>query len=283
MSNRLAVFDADGLIFFAGWAFKDQLNKVGELGAIRKVDKIIQSILEKVNADHYIGFFSSDSPTKNFRHKIAKRRPYKGQRKSEEWQDYFKPIIKKRFQEKWGFHPLDDLEADDAVIIAHHQFKEEYNVIHISEDKDMLQLGDFVRFNPKTKLIESFKYEDGIKFLYSQLLHGDSTDNIIGIEGIGAGTKKHKLVTKEMAKVGNTSRNAAVMHLWTLEPVEETLFEYVKDIYIGKYGEDALEFMLETYVLLKMVDKPLLDYPKKVNMGSIKADRKYVTKKLLNI
>ena len=281
----LAIFDADSLIFTAGWAYRDQLNLAGSLAATKRVDKMINSILKRVNADYYIGFFGSDSSIKSFRHNVAIRKPYKDNRsKKEEWQEYFKKVIRKHFEVKWKFHPLDHLEADDAVVIAHHQFCGEYKIIHISEDKDMLQLGDFTRFNPSTKKLETFKAEDGRKFFHAQWLHGDTTDSIIGVDGIGCGDKRHKDVTPEMAKRGEISRNKIVQNLWALEsPTEEDLFKFVRDTYYAHYKDMGLLYCLETYILIKMMHKPSMDYPDKPRIIRCKKETKYIIKELLDI
>jgi 5'-3' exonuclease len=244
---KLAVFDADGLIFYAGWEFKDQLNMVSKIAAKKKLDKIITNILKRVDAEYYIGFYSAEG-VKNFRHDIATIAPYKGNRAAEPWQLYFKPVLKNNFEDKWGFHPVGDLEADDCVVIAHHLYKDDYDVIHIGEDKDMKQVGEFTRMNPSRRSnpgqhIEEFDQETGRKFFWQQMCMGDSTDNIKGIAGVG---KKNKMITT-IDEMEN--------------PSEEEMFEFVKQGYINKYGNSALDIMAENYILLRMFDKPCWDYP----------------------
>ena len=210
---------------------------------------------------------------KNFRYDVATLRPYKGNRESPPWQEYFKPILKQHYIDKWNLIPMSDIEADDAVIIAHHQFKDKYDIIHVGEDKDMRQLGDFKRYNLRTKKIEYFERESGRKFFWSQLLHGDQSDNIQGIEGIGAGKKG-----------GETSKNPIVMELWKMNnPSEEEMFNYVKEVYIKKYGINAKNIMTENYILLKMLTNPCFDYPKNIELIPYKINNQYKIKKLLDI
>jgi len=167
----LAILDADCFLFFAGWEYREKMHMVGELGAKKKLDKIISSILNRINADYYIGFFGALN-SKNFRYDVATLKPYKGNRTNPEWQEYFKPILKNYYIDKWKFNPMNFIEADDAVIIAHHLFKDEYDIIHVGEDKDQKQLGEFKRYNPKGSNIEHFTHIEGRKFFWKQCLHG---------------------------------------------------------------------------------------------------------------
>jgi 5'-3' exonuclease len=174
--GKLAIIDADGLLFYAGYHYRDSLNMLGEMGAKDRLDRIITALLNKIDATHYVGFFGQDG-TKNFRHDWATVKPYKGNRHNDPWQDFFKPLLKKHFEEKWKFIPVARLEADDAVIIAHHQYKDDYNIVHVAEDKDMRQLGEYTRLNPSnrsnpSKKIDHSEHEHGRKFFWAQHLHG---------------------------------------------------------------------------------------------------------------
>lgn len=93
----------------------------------------------------------------------------------------------------------------------------------------------------------------------------DSTDNIVGIEGIGEGDKKHPSITQEMKERGEISRNKTVMSLWALQnPTEEEMYKLVRDAYVEKYGVNYLYYMLENYILLKMISTPKFDYPENI-------------------
>ena len=265
MKGKLVILDADGLLFYAGWQYREQLTRLGEMAAKKKLDQIIEGHLNKLGATHYLGFFGAHGHS-NFRHAWATLRPYKGNRGSEAWMDYFKPILKKHFEDKWGFYGMKEIEADDAVIIAHHQFVADWDIVHVCEDKDQRQLGEFKKFNPNiknnpSKKIELMDHMAGRKFFWSQMLHGDSTDNIQGIQGIGQGKKG-----------GETSKNKTVMALWEMDnPTEEEMYSFVRTAYMTKYGEDYAYYMVENYLLLKMIDKPSFDYPKEIKLMEWKA------------
>lgn len=261
--GKLAIIDADAFLFYAGYHYRDSLNMLGEAGAKERVDKMLSRILNNLGVTHYIGFFGLHGAA-NFRYNWATLRPYKGNRDSPPWQEYFKPKIKKHYADKWKFYGMGRIEADDAVIIAFQQFKDDYDIIMVGEDKDARQIGEFKQWNPRTKSLIEHNHEAGRKFFWSQMLHGDGTDNIQGIEGIGAGKKG-----------GETSKNRTVMRLWELEePSEEEMFEFVKTAYRTKYGDDWLYYMTENYLLLNMLSKPCFDYPEDPKLTPWKKPKK---------
>lgn len=241
--KNLTIFDLDGLIFIAGWQYRFQLSNIGKMGVKKKIDELIINILKRSKADYYIGFYGAEG-SKVFRHDWATVKPYKGSRKSEEWQQFFKPVIKEHFKEKWGAHALTTLEADDAVVIAYHLYKDKYNITISTDDKDTKQVGEFKKYNPRNNKVEEISHIEGRKFFWSQMVHGDTVDAIGGIKGMG---EKAPLV-----KIINALEN----------PTEEQMYNLVRDGYIEVYGEDYLYHMVENYILLCMVNKPSFDYPK---------------------
>lgn len=119
--------------------------------------------------------------TGNFRDTIAVTAGYKENRKKRERPEYLDGVRQYALQE-WGFILSEGEEADDAVGIAHTACGEE--ALIISEDKDLLQLpgrhfiprkGEFVTISPL----------EGLRHFYTQVLTGDSTDNVIGIYRMG--------------------------------------------------------------------------------------------------
>jgi 5'-3' exonuclease len=245
MTPKLVIIDADLFIFLAGWEYRDKLNMLGGMAFTKKLDLLLEAVLVKTQPDFFLGFFGQDG-SKNFRHDFATLKPYKGTRKNTDWADYFKPIAKKHFAEKWKFYGVSHIEADDACSIAHHTYKDTYDIIHVSEDKDAKQMAPFVRYNPNPskKCFEEISAFEGRAFLYYQGLVGDSSDSIPGIPGVG---EKSKLIPELYAC--NT---------------EEELFSFVQEAYIEKYKEDYLPFMTENFILLQMLKKPMYDYPNEI-------------------
>ena len=264
--GKLAIIDADGLLFYAGWAYREQLTRVGEMAAKERVDKLIKRILDKINATHYIGFYGKPG-SKTFRHNWVTLRPYKGNRHEEPWQTFFKPRIKNHFGEKWGFHGVENIEADDAVVIAFHHFKDEWDIIMVGEDKDAQQIGEHTQFNPNSSHFKIIQHtqEEGRKFFWYQMLVGDNTDNIPGVEGVG----KANIAVKTLNELVN--------------PSEEEMYELVRHEYLKKYGKEYLYYMLENYILLKMLTKPKFDYPQIIEPILYKTIAGNLNKKILKI
>ena len=155
--DKLLILDADMFVFSSAWEFREQMNILGSLAARKKLDTILEGILERIEPDYYIGFFGKTG-SKNFRYSLAQSRPYKEARdkRKVEWIDYFRPILKQHMSDKWNFHCTEHIEADDAVSICFNQLKDKYNIILSFEDKDLKQIAyfcdqDVQAFNPKTK------------------------------------------------------------------------------------------------------------------------------------
>jgi hypothetical protein len=267
MQNKLGVIDADGFIFFAAWGFREQLTMLGLAGAAAQMDRLVTNCLKAADVNHYLGFYGS-SDEKNFRHAWATVKKYKGSRKEEPWMTYFKPRLKAHMAKKWGFYEVGKIEADDAVIIAHHQYEKDWEIVHISEDKDQKQLGKFTRMNPNKRnnpkmKIEHFEHYAGRKFFWSQMLMGDSTDNIGGVIGVGSKSDYIKRIND------------------LKEPTAEAdMYGIVRECYMKEYGARYHYHMLENYMLLCMFDKPCFDYPKNIKIqkfGGAKEDRRPVT------
>lgn len=180
--KRLAIFDADSFVFKAGYPLKDQLNMLGEGAARERLDNHIKSILRTIKADCFVGFIGDPITSKgNFRFDVATIKPYKGQRPTVEWMEYFKPRLKQYMKDKWGFYSTANIEADDAVGIAFNQFKDEYDVVMIFEDKDAIQFAGWLptdqsmtnyNFNKYHKGIHKYTHYEGLKHFWIQNLTG---------------------------------------------------------------------------------------------------------------
>ena len=257
----LAIIDADAFLFYSGWAHKNNLTKFGIFAVKEKVDQMIRAVLNNVKADYYIGFYGVKSSS-TFRHSFATVKPYKGSRTSEEWQEFFKPVIKKHYKDKWSFYGTEKLEADDAVVIAYNQYKEDYNVVMIGEDKDMHQIGEFLWYNPKNNTSKNLLYDEGRRFYWCQHIEGDSADNISGVKGQGKKSPIKDLINE-------------------LDPyTEEEAFNIVRDEHIRVYGEDYLYHLLENHILLTMMKEPIFDYPIDPILTAVKKEKESILKRL---
>jgi len=147
----------------------------------------------------------------NFRKEVAKTAEYKGNRSQD------RPIhldhVKQYLQ---GKHPTTvsvNEEADDLIAIEATNYGSD--AIIASIDKDFLQVAckHFNFVTGKWKTVEPF---DGLRFFYSQVLTGDSVDNIKGLYRVGPKTAekmlKHCKTEEELYKAcvdaydGDTNR-----------------------------------------------------------------------------
>lgn len=220
-----------------------------------KVDEIIEGICGACDVRRPILYLTGKD---NFRFDIATVKPYKGNRKQEK--PFYLPGVRKYLEAWWGAVMVDYMEADDAlaIVAARYDYKD---VIIASRDKDLKQVpcihyswevGNQPEWGPELvteigdidvtlvdKLLKNGEPSKAIKkisgtgltWFYTQCITGDSTDNIPGLEGKGAG------LAYELLKGLGT---------------EGELFTATLGAYKNKYGEDAEERLLEQGRLLWM-------------------------------
>ena len=118
----------------------------------------------------------------NFRFDVAKTAPYKGNRKDVPKPSNL-PEARGYLQHKWGAIISEGEEADDLIGIASARGDPETTVV-CTIDKDMMQLPGW-NFNFVKNEWTCIGVEGGNKFFYTQILTGDSADNIKGIFRVG--------------------------------------------------------------------------------------------------
>jgi len=232
-SNMLALIDGDILVYRVGFASQDVEVHFAEA----RMDKMIEDICKANNTDQYKVYITSDDHS-NFRYGIYPE--YKANRTAPK-PTYYKElraylIAAHEAQEIFG------KEADDALADAQGE-----NTVLCTIDKDLDQVVgrhyDFVK-----DIAYTVDEERALRFFYFQLLTGDRTDNIVGIEGIGPAK-----ATKILAGV---------------ESSEPALFRAVRAEYEKHYKERGDELMLLNGRLLK-IGGPIWDMPKELEQESI--------------
>ena len=174
MKKTTALIDGDSLIYY-------EMGKPTLEEALESLDGRLRQMFEMSKADKYAGFLTEG---KCFRYKAAITKPYKGNRKYGDKPIIF-PAIKEYLKQTWGFTYMTALEADDLVAI----YREDCdNSIICSPDKDVLKQVDSVHFNYRTAKKIGTTKTDSEKFLWKQMLMGDSTDGIGGIPKVGEKT-----------------------------------------------------------------------------------------------
>lgn len=184
--ERLAVIDGDSILYGAAFATqrKDELGKVHAepfTHAIHLVNKSLDSLLAASGCTDYELHLNGKD---NFRYAVAKYAPYKGNRKPED-----KPV-NLQYLMKWAEHApelrqVDGMESDDSATISYLEHVAAGTpavLCHIDKDLDQVP-GDHYNWNKqRTYNVGSL---DGHHSFWQQVLTGDTSDNIVGLEDIG--------------------------------------------------------------------------------------------------
>jgi 5'-3' exonuclease len=226
-------------------AFKSQSkNEEGEIipshweKAMNCMDEAIAQICAECYATEPPILFLTGK--NNFRDEIAKEKVYKGTRKKDKPFHYAN--LKAYVLAAYACRLVDGLEADDLLAIEQTRRIKDRDTIICSRDKDLRiqegyhyswEVANQPRFGPawvdelgvlQLKRGGKKLFGTGQRFFYSQLLTGDSTDNIPGLGRYGP------VKTFNALKECNTT---------------EELFKAVRELYIDKYGDHWREPMLE--------------------------------------
>jgi 5'-3' exonuclease len=163
---------------------------------LQMVKSSLENTLDALGTKHYKLYLGGRS---NFRLDLYPS--YKANRESTPKPKYYRDI-RDYLVGNWGGVVCDGIEADDAVGIAATDLGLGKAII-VSTDKDLNQIpGDHYDWTEgKTYSVSA---REGVTFFYEQMLSGDTTDNIPGIDGIGPVKAKRALVDckspQDMAK-----------------------------------------------------------------------------------
>lgn len=160
--------------------------------AISNVKNMLEKIFKETDADEYEVYLTGKG---NFREDIATILPYKGNRDPKA-KPYYYDELKNYLIKKHGAVVINGMEADDALAIAQYEDyekvkgrKNKCGTIICTVDKDL----DIVP-GWHCDFIKCIKYWvepiDGLYNFYTQLLTGDSTDNIQGLEQCSESIRK---------------------------------------------------------------------------------------------
>jgi 5'-3' exonuclease len=182
-SLGVCLIDGDSLLYYSMGA--ETLEKGTE-----DLDSRIQTILNHCKCSVFIGFLTGRD---GYRYSVSPS--YKANRKHRP-----KPIIfyalREYLKQVYSFKEFPGLEADDLVSY-YSQNSEGIKTTICSPDKDVLYQCVGRHFNyQKLEFIETSEW-DSEKFLWKQILMGDSTDNIPGIPGVGIKTAENWLKDRE--------------------------------------------------------------------------------------
>lgn len=181
--GSLLVIDGDGLNYSCA-GFED----TSPAWCKEQLHTRITNLRNACGAEDIRIHLTHPSSHKRMRYAIATRKPYQGQRKSVKPKNW--PFLRAVLEDLDYSVSWTDREADDAI--AHDAYSHDGQVFIASEDKDMRMLPG-MHVNMKDYELthvprhcwdtkDSKGRQFGLKWFYLQMLHGDSVDNIPGLE-----------------------------------------------------------------------------------------------------
>lgn len=199
-SHLRPLIDGDPIVYRAGFAADGQLKKEYKEQHPDATDEEAKSALDGVD---YLGIalyntremlegivarFTADAPSLyltgsgNFRESLATLLPYKGNRDPTHKPKYYREI-KYYMEDQWDAIVTKGIEADDALATEQWRNKDRSTVI-CTIDKDLDQIPGF-HYNYVKQTFYDVSMHAANTFFWHQMLEGDRTDNIPGIEGLG--------------------------------------------------------------------------------------------------
>lgn len=191
----LALIDADIVIYRVAWTTEHDDPGIAKW----RCDEMLDNILIDTKASKF-SLWLSDSAENNFRYGIYPE--YKANRKDQPRPRHLE-YLKEHVIRNWGARFALEQEADDALGIE----QEKHNEYEYSSDVNLDDSHTFIRQNECTSTICSIDKdllqipgnhynfvkkehsfvtpEQGIRAFYTQILVGDTADNIRGCTGIG--------------------------------------------------------------------------------------------------
>lgn len=223
----IALIDADFLLYLCTYQKLGSPEQTPE-SVINSADTFLWEIFKRVEATHYIGFLTAPNTFRK-----ASYSDYKANRKKVELPQHFH-LLKDHLKTAWKFIEELGYEADDLINIYKFKLNDDYIVV--SPDKDILKLKG-LNYNPTKKVMISTTPQEEFIYFWRSMLHGDRSDNILGIDGVGP-VKASKLIVDDQDLI--------------------TCRQIVLNEYIGIYGEyEGILNFKKNYFLLKLLEKPL--------------------------
>jgi hypothetical protein len=165
-----AIIDGDSLLYHC-------LDKETFEAMKLKFDERMLNLLYECGTDTYVAVLS---PKVTFRNSTAVSKPYKGNRSGKSTPPELQGL-KAYAKKEWGFFLPHNVEADDMMA----PLQETFGGTICSPDKDVLKQIPGTHFNYQKLESVMTTEDDAWRFLWMQVVMGDSTDGVPGIPGIG--------------------------------------------------------------------------------------------------
>lgn len=242
MAARSLHIDMDSWIYRFGFAAEsgDEIEPLEEI--VESFRLGMDALMYDTNAETTSVWLGGQG---NYRNNIATIQEYKGNRtgKRPEYYDYLRDFA----QHEYGAKFTENEEADDRVSIEH--LEEHWDFVHgkqelepciVTQDKDLLNTRG-LHYNWVTREYKNVSQLEALHNFYTQLLSGDSGDNIPGLFKITGKKAGAKLKDELYA-------------LYTAEDMYSYIMSIYKDNYTdehaAKYNKTAEEVVLEIGQLL---------------------------------
>jgi hypothetical protein len=180
-----AYFANNGLV---GTKYEKDVELEPVQNALHTTGLMLDSILEDLqgNRDDMQIYLSGPN---NFRYGIATIKPYKGNRDAAHRPTH-EHAIKDYLVERWGAVFTDGEEADDALGIEQYtSWEQGIETCIVSLDKDLHMIPGH-HYNFAKREAKIIGMEEADKNFWSQMITGDTTDNIPGVPGLGPAAAK---------------------------------------------------------------------------------------------
>ena len=243
LANKKLLIDGDIIRYRCGWAAHPRKKNEEQIDrGFDHVREFVDVTLDSINGlstqtSREI-FLSSSN---NFRKTLSTTKPYKGNREGQPKPAYFKEIGEYLVEQYGAKYSTGGLEADDELAIL--LTRDPKGSVIVSIDKDLLQVPGWHHnwVNNKTQWISR---KAGDFSLYTQLLVGDTTDNIPGLYGIGPKTAAQLLE-------GSTSSKDLCQRAWNAyrdqcgDNAREYFLEQANLVYIHRREDDLFQTPIE--------------------------------------
>jgi len=188
--------------------------------ALHLVKMQINKIMEACDLTEFDVQCYLSGPT-NFRYDVAKTRPYKGNRDAKHRPTH-EVAIRDYIRSQWETVVTEGHEADDALGIAQCKAdKDETCIISIDKDLNMIP---GLHYDFLHELHYDITPDEGYKLFCLQVLTGDTTDNIPGLDGVGI-----KRAEKVLAGLPQDKWMEAVASEYASKSGKRDWFEYLME------------------------------------------------------
>lgn len=176
----MILIDGDIVVYRCAYKSQEDREEYARYSASQYLSDLISDLYVRLKDEPDYAVYLSGPSKDNYRHNYAVTAGYKEHRKNKPKPEHY-DAIRAELIEKWDAVVSVGCEADDLIAIA---ATEKPGSVIVSIDKDFDQVPG-LHYNPNKDLLYDVAPEDATRFLYEQILMGDSADNIKGIRGVG--------------------------------------------------------------------------------------------------